>query len=222
VLVQAAGNSGYHPIDSCPVAGVTLPQRDAGGFGTGTKTGITLTGTNGALVKKSGTAALTTTNLSQDVTTNNTPACTVVGLQTNPLDSTTPRTTDTLRWDGSKWAVSIGQPRFIQVFGCGTGNATQIGHTDAPGVLGTVAQSAAPSTETQRLDIPRLQAPQLMWPREFGKVSTQGEMASTRLAQAIGMPIASARIKLLTVVFGWACLATLRTGQRLRHEHAEP
>lgn len=148
IAVQSSGNAGDYPLSQSPTTGVKLSQSDAGGFGTGTKTGITLTGTNGALVKKSGTAALTTTNLSNDVTTNNTPACTVVGLYTNPLDSTTPHTTDALRWNGSAWTVSIGQPRFIQVIGSGTGAPITIGHNDGPGNVGTITQSAASATES--------------------------------------------------------------------------
>jgi len=148
LIVQASGNFGDAPIDSSPATGVRLPQSDAGGFGTGTNTGLTLTGTTGALVKKSGTSSLTTTDLSGDVTTNSTPAATVVKIQGVPVSNFPPNISDTLRYDGTQWAIMAGDPRVIGFFGDGQDSIGVYVDAQQPVTSGSKIAVAATATES--------------------------------------------------------------------------
>jgi hypothetical protein len=132
IAVQSSGSAGDYPSSQSPTTGVKLPLSTSGGFGTSTQTGIALTGTNGALVKKSGTAALTTTNLSGDSSTTNSAVVTVTGIQTIPVANATPYTSDTFRYGDNKWDVVTGHPRFVQIIASGTGGPQTLGHGDCP------------------------------------------------------------------------------------------
>lgn len=98
LIVQAYGNGGSASLASAPTSGLSLPKSSGGGVGTSTVTGSTVSGTVGALAKISGTSAVSSTNLTGDVTTSNTPACTVVGIQGTSVDSLALLDGDLLRY----------------------------------------------------------------------------------------------------------------------------
>ncbi len=87
LIVQAYGNGGSAPLDFAPTSGLTLPKSTGGGVSTSSATGTTVSGTTGALAKIAGPSSVASTNLTGDVVTSNTPACTVVGIQGTSVDS---------------------------------------------------------------------------------------------------------------------------------------
>jgi hypothetical protein len=150
IAVQARGNYGDADQNTAPTTGIRLPQSNAGGFGTSTNTGLTLTGTTGALVKKTGTASLSTTDLTGDVNTNGSPASTVVAIQGTPVSNAAPNTGDILRYNmfgDAKYDLVNSTLRFITVFADLTTNPVTIGHGDSPVTLGTSGAVASTATE---------------------------------------------------------------------------
>ena len=97
--VQAYGNGGNAPLSTAPTVGVTLPKNTTGGVGTTTVTSLpaVASGSAGQLAKISGFQVVGT-ELTGDVTTNGSPATSVVAIRGKSVSTKTPIDGDILRW----------------------------------------------------------------------------------------------------------------------------
>lgn len=147
ILVQAQGNSGSAPLSTAPSTGVQIPKSNGGGFGTGTVTGVSVTPTPtvGQLAKFTGAASIGGANLSGDVTTVNSVAATVVGIQTTSVDTQAPLVGDTIEYSpfgGGKYLPASQTRRTTTLYADGE-NTILSASGMVPGGFQTVSNGAA-------------------------------------------------------------------------------
>lgn len=159
------------PLDSPAFTGnPTAPTPTAGDDSTSIATthfvdnaiDAAVTGTVGALAKINGAASVASTDLTGDVTTSGTPACTVVKIQGKSVDSTAPKLLDIFEYGASaSWNIA---PPHVNYRGYKkTGNSTSIssqgyyGINTASGLINstgaTPVQVAATATEPAALTL---------------------------------------------------------------------